>query len=107
MQQRQKRVGPDRLASEYRRLCAAVVEEIAYGRLDATMNAITVPEFAARQGVTRQAVDKWIAATPGLTLRKLGRARILTAADCRRILARPGKKMGRPKKVVDTAQPAA
>ena len=71
------------------------------------IDAITVSEFARRQGVTRQAVHFWMAQTPGLQPSRIGGLVLLTAADCRRILARPRKKMGRPKKVVDKRQKVA
>ena len=70
-------------------------------------NALTVTEFARRQGVTRAAVYLWMRDTPGLRPLKVGGLTLLTAADQRRILTRPKKKMGRPKKVVDRSNPAA
>lgn len=71
------------------------------------IDAITVTEFARRQGVTRAAVYQWMAKTPGLRPTHIGGLTLLTAEDQRRILARPKAKMGRPKKVLDTANPAA
>jgi hypothetical protein len=59
---------------------------------------ITVPELARQHGVTRAAVHLWIAQTPGLRLRRTGRAYLLTEADVAAILSRPRKKIGRPRK---------
>lgn len=59
---------------------------------------ITVPELAKQHGVTRAAVHLWIQQTPGLHLRKTGRAFLLTEADVAAILNRPRKKIGRPRK---------
>jgi len=68
---------------------------------------ITVTEFARRQGVSRAAVHKWMQALPDLRPLRIGGLVLLSAKDCQRLLARPRKKMGRPKKVVDNAEPAA
>ena len=71
------------------------------------MPRITVTEFAKRQGVSRAAVYKWLEAVPGLRPMRIGGLTLLSDKDCQRILNRPRKKMGRPKKVVDSAEPAA
>lgn len=71
------------------------------------MDGLTVTEFAQRQRVSRAAVYLWMAATPDLPVRRIGGLRILTAADQQRILRRPRKKMGRPKKVIDSASSVA
>ena len=69
-------------------------------------DALTVTEFAKRQGVTRAAVHLWIRATPDLHPLKVGGLTLLTPEDQRRILA-SRRKIGRPKKTVDKANPAA
>lgn len=61
-------------------------------------NLITVTEFAKRQGVTRAAVWQWIQATPGFTPFRIGGHTLLSPEDCRRLLSRPRKKFGRPRK---------
>lgn len=71
------------------------------------IDALTVTEFARRHKVTRAAVYLWMAATPGLRPTKVGGLTLLTAEDQRRILTRPRKKNGRPKKLLDKANPAA
>lgn len=71
------------------------------------IDALTVTEFARRQGVTRASVYLWIAATPDLRPTKLGGLTLLTAEDQRRILERPRKKLGRPKKALDTSSVTA
>lgn len=60
------------------------------------VNAITVAEFARRQGVTRQRVYQWIAETPGFRPAKLANVNVLRPSDQRRILGRPKKTIGRP-----------
>lgn len=62
------------------------------------IDAITVTEFARRQGVSRAAVYQWIAQTPDFRPRRVGDLTLLTAEDCQRILQRPRKKVGRPRK---------
>lgn len=62
------------------------------------IDAMTVTEWAKRMGVSRAAVYQWMAQTPNLHPAKLGGLTLLSADDQRRILNRPKKKMGRPKK---------
>ena len=71
------------------------------------VSGITITEFAKRQGVSRAAVYKWLTVCPSVRPTKLAGISLLSPADCRRLIARPKKKMGRPKKVVDNAKPAA
>ena len=59
---------------------------------------LTITDFARQQGVTRAAVHQWMQATPGFTPYRVGGIVLLSPADRRRILARPRKPMGRPKK---------
>lgn len=60
------------------------------------VNAVTVAEFARRQGVSRQRVYQWIAETPGFRPEKLANVNVLRPADQRRLLGRPRKRLGRP-----------
>ena len=59
---------------------------------------ITPTELARQYSRTLQSILNWMAQTPGLTPRKVGRSYLLPQEDVARILARPRKKMGRPKK---------
>lgn len=66
---------------------------------------ITITEFARRQGVSRQAVHKWLRRVPSVHPLRIGGVALLTARDCAALLGRQRGKVGRPKKVVDTAEP--
>lgn len=63
---------------------------------------ITITEFARRQGVTRAAVYQWLDACPDVRPTKLGGVSLLSPEDCQRLLNRPRKKMGRPRKCLTT-----
>jgi len=64
----------------------------------ATDYGITVTEFARRQGVTRATVYNWMAQTPNLQPLRIAGLCVLRPADQAKILSRPRKKIGRPRK---------
>jgi len=51
-------------------------------------------EWAQMLGVSRSRVHAMVHATPGLVLRRIGRAVVLSAADRRRVINRPRRKRG-------------
>jgi hypothetical protein len=65
---------------------------------------VTATELARRHHVTLQTILNWLAQTPAIHPRRAGRVYLLSETDVQAILGRPRKKMGRPKKVVDTTQ---
>lgn len=59
---------------------------------------VTVTEFARRQKVTRATVYNWMAQTPGLEPLRIAGLCVLRPSDQQKILHRPRKKIGRPRK---------
>lgn len=60
------------------------------------MTDLTVREFAASRGVSRQAVHRWLQNTPGLRPRIAGGMYLLSPEDQQRILDRPRMRRGWP-----------